>query len=114
MTIATPFHSGDWPDDWISPPGDTIADVLKKRGWSPRAFAENACIPLARAKRLIGGEAPIGEATAATLSQSLGSTSCLWIAREAHYRARIQQLREPRRVEAKGPRPALSKGPSLG
>jgi len=88
MTDSTPFH----PDDWISPPGDTIADVLKERGWSARAFAKNAGIPLAKAERLISGDAPIDEATAAALSRVLGSTSRFWLTREAHYRARIRQL----------------------
>ncbi|MDD9857427.1 MAG: ImmA/IrrE family metallo-endopeptidase [Gammaproteobacteria bacterium] len=90
MTDTTQFH----PDDWISPPGDTIADVLKERGWSPQAFAKNAGIPLAQAKRLISGDAPIDEAMAVALARSVGSTSRFWLTREAHYRARIRQLRE--------------------
>ena len=113
MTNAPPFNPDDWLNDWISPPGDTIADVLKERGWSTRVFAENACIPLAQAERLISGDAPIDEATAATLSRVLGSTSRFWIAREAHYRARIRQLQQTSELKQKN-RPTLSKGPSLG
>jgi len=90
MTDATPFRL----EDWISPPGDTIADVLKERGWSPQAFAKNACLSSTKAERLISGDAPIDEATAVTLSRVLGSTSRFWLTREAHYRARIRQLRE--------------------
>ena len=26
--------------DWLSPPGDTIADVLEERGWSQAEFAQ--------------------------------------------------------------------------
>ena len=88
MTDTTRFH----PDDWVSPPGDTIADVLKQRTWSVQAFAKNAGIPLAQAKRLISGDAPIDAATAAALARSLGSTSRFWLTREAHYRARIRRL----------------------
>jgi len=88
MTDTTQFH----PDDWVSPPGDTIADVLKQRNWSAQAFAKNAGIPLAHAKRLISGDAPIDAATAAALARSLGSTSRFWLTREAHYRARIRRL----------------------
>ena len=25
--------------DWVSPPGDTIADVLEERGWTQAEFA---------------------------------------------------------------------------
>jgi len=107
MTIATPFNPDDWLNDWISPPGDTIADALEKRGWSPRVFAEKAGIPLAQAERLISGDAPIDEATAAALSRVLGSTSRFWIARGAHYRARIRQLRKPGELKQKD-RTALS------
>ena len=113
MTNAPPFNPDDWPDDWISPPGDTIADVLKERGWSPQVFAKNARIPPAKAERLISGDAPIDEATAATLSRVLGSTSRFWIAREAHYRARIRQLQQTSELKQKN-RPTRSKGPSLG
>lgn len=91
------FH----PDDWISPPGDTIADVLKARDWSPRAFAKNAGIPLVQAERLISGDAPIDEATAATLARTLGSTRRFWLTREAHYRARIRRLQRADTGQAK-------------
>jgi len=87
MTDSTPF-----PDDWVSPPGDTIADVLKARNWSAQAFANNAGIPLAQAERLISGDAPIDEATAAALARTLGSTRRFWLTREAHYRARLRRL----------------------
>jgi len=112
MTNDPPFNPDDWLNDWISPPGDTIADVLEERGWSLRVFAEKACIPLARAERLISGDAPIDEATAATLSRVLGSTSRFWLTREAHYRTRIRQLQKTSELEQKD-RPT-SKGPSLG
>lgn len=82
------FH----PDDWVSPPGDTIADVLKARDWSTQAFAKNAGISLIHAKQLISGDAPIDEATAVALARTLGSTRRFWLTREAHYRARIRQL----------------------
>ena len=113
MTNAPPFNPDDWPDDWISPPGETIADVLEDRGWSTQVFAKNARIPLAQAERLISGDAPSDEATAATLSRVLGSTSRFWIAREANYRARIRQLQKTDEPKQKD-RPTLSKGPSLG
>jgi len=97
------FH----PDDWISPPGDTIADVLQARGWSAQAFADNAGISHAHAERLINGDAPIDESTAAMLARVLGSTPRFWLTREAHYRARIRQLRGASQAERKA-RVALS------
>jgi len=89
------FH----PDDWVSPPGDTIADVLKARGWSAQAFADRADISLAHAERLVRGDAPIDEAMAAMLARVLGSTRRFWLTREAHYRARLRQLRAGGRAE---------------
>jgi len=97
------FH----PDDWISPPGDTIADVLQARGWSAQAFADNAGISLARAERLIIGDAPIDESTAAMLARVLGSTRRFWLTRESHYRARVRQLQDAGHAEQKS-RVALS------
>jgi len=97
------FH----PDDWISPPGETIADVLRARGWSAQAFADRAGISLAHAERLLSGDAPIDAATADALARTLDSTPRFWLAREAHYRARIRQLRGASQAERKA-RVALS------
>jgi len=76
--------------DWLSPPGDTIADILEERGWSPQVFAEKAGISLKRATRIISGDAQIDNRMARTLSRVLGSTTRFWIAREANYRAGIE------------------------
>jgi len=89
------FH----PDDWILPPGDTVADVRQARGWSAQAFADHAGISRAHAERLIRGDAPIDESTAAMLARALGSTRRFWLTREAHYRARIRRLQSAGQAE---------------
>jgi len=48
------FH----PDDWVSPPGETIADVRQARGWT-RGCSPTAPAFRAHTEQLISGDAPI-------------------------------------------------------
>ena len=45
--------------DWVSPPGDTIAAILVKRGLSESDFANQIRRPLDEIVALIRGQAPI-------------------------------------------------------
>lgn len=73
--------------DWVSPPGDTIADLLDERRWTQTEFADRLGTSRNFVNQLISGEAPIDEATALKLEQLLGSTGRFWLNRESAYRA---------------------------
>lgn len=77
--------------EWISPPGETIADLLDERGWSKSEFAERlGCTPK-HVSQLLAGHAPIHAEMAASLSRVLGSTPEFWLEREARYRAALDR-----------------------
>jgi len=81
-------------DDWLSPPGDTIEDLLEERGWTKGELAERLGRTPKYVSELVGGAAPISAETAAKLSRVLGSSPKFWLEREAHYRAALERKKE--------------------
>lgn len=89
MTDSTIFAP-----DWISPPGDTIADLLEELGWSKAGLAERTGFTAKHVNELVKGRVPITADAAERLSRVLGSTSDFWLVRDAHYQAALQRRRE--------------------
>ncbi|MEX2515439.1 MAG: HigA family addiction module antitoxin [Gammaproteobacteria bacterium] len=84
---AVPFRP-----DWVSPPGETIADLLEERGWSQADLASRLGYSTKHVSQLINGKVPLTEDTALRLERVLGSTAGFWLAREAEYQARRMRL----------------------
>ena len=80
--------------DWVSPPGDTIADLLDERSWTQAEFAIRLGVSRKFVNQLLSGEASINESTALRLERVLGSTTRFWLNREADYRAALAKRRE--------------------
>ena len=80
--------------DWVSPPGDTIVDVLEERGWMPADLASRLDCSPEHVRLLIDGKESITEDMAERLAQALGSTPGFWLRREAGYRERIRGSHE--------------------
>lgn len=79
--------------DWISPPGETIEDILEERGWSKAELAERTGFTPKHVNELIKGRAPISPDAAERLSLVLGSTAEFWLMREAQYQAALSRRR---------------------
>ena len=77
--------------DWISPPGDTIADIIEEREWTQTDLAKRLGYTTKHISLLINGKAPITEQTALKLETVLGSSARFWLTREARYRAKLAQ-----------------------
>jgi len=88
MTKATDCFT----PDWVSPPGDTIADLLEERDWTQAQLAECLGFTEKHVSQMINGKALIGEETAVKLANVLGSTAEFWLNREAQYRARLTEI----------------------
>ena len=80
--------------DWVSPPGDTIADLLDERSWTQAEFATRLGASRKFVNQLVSGEASINETTALRLERVLGSTTRFWLNREADYRAALTKRQE--------------------
>lgn len=82
--------------DWVSPPGDTIADFLEERDWTQAELAERLAYTTKNISLLINGKAPVNEEIALKLERVLGSTAAFWLKREAQYRAALARKEENR------------------
>lgn len=81
MTEPTTFEP-----DWVSPPGDTIEDILESKGWTKREFASRIDFSEKHVSQLTSGEASISENTALRLERVLGGSASFWLTRETNYR----------------------------
>ena len=71
--------------NWVSPPGDTIRDILTERKMSLPAFQAQTGFGFSYLQGLLTGEASITPVAAWRLSVVLGSTSAFWLARQRNY-----------------------------
>ena len=78
--------------DWVSPPGDSILDIIEEREWTQVELAQRLGFSLKHVNQLIKGKVPLTEDAAIRLERVLGSTVGFWLAREARYRERCARL----------------------
>ncbi len=86
--------TNDFRPDWASPPGNTIAALLRKRALSERDFADRMQRPTDEIGALLAGELSITVGLARQLEQVLGASAEFWMARDYQYRADLERLRE--------------------
>ena len=84
---ATPFCP-----DWVSPPGETIIDMLDERGWTQADLANRLDYSTKHVSQLINGKVPLSEDTALRLERVLGGEAGFWLSREARYQERRARL----------------------
>lgn len=87
MTEAVEPGSAFAPD-WVSPPGDTILDLLEERGWTQQQLADRLGFSLKHVNQLTKGKVPLSEDAAIRLQNVLGAPVGFWLTREAQYRER--------------------------
>ena len=86
--------------DWVSPPGDTIVDLLEEHGWTQVELAKRTGYTTKHISQLINGKAPISEDTAIKLERVLGGNARFWMTREAHYRESLAREREKKALQS--------------
>lgn len=77
---------------WVSPPGDTIADLMEDRDWSQVELARRLGFSTKHLNQLIKGKTSLTDDTAMRLERVLGATANFWLNREARYRERLARL----------------------
>jgi HTH-type transcriptional regulator/antitoxin HigA len=75
--------------DWVSPPGETISELLEERGWSQDELAQRIDYSAKHVSQLINGRVPLTDDAAVRLSSVLGVSVGFWLTREAQYRERL-------------------------
>lgn len=100
--------------DWFSKPGESVLDVMRRRGISIENVASSIPGGMETMKALINGTSAVDEALAGSLSIAVGGSPKFWLKRQANYdRALDFALRKARdelddwleRVPAPGAKP---------
>lgn len=79
----------EYKPDWVSVPGETIADIIEERGISPEAFGEMLGRDLPWVLGLLKGDVLIDVTLAHELAEVFGITAQFWLNREKNYRSRL-------------------------
>ena len=77
---------------WISPPGDTISDILEDRGETPNELADKMNVSYNFIFSLINGNEEVTPELARKLAEHVGSTTAFWLNREKQHRDRVQGI----------------------
>jgi HTH-type transcriptional regulator / antitoxin HigA len=80
--------------DWVSAPGDTIADILQERSLPVREFAQLIGQSVEATTDLLQGRTAITLAMARELVRVLGASVVFWMARDFQYRQDSARLNE--------------------
>jgi len=85
--------------EWISHPGETIADFLEELDWTQVELAERLGFSKKHVSQLMNGKVAITSDTAIKLSQVLGSSVQFWLNLEADYQADLARLRHEQQLK---------------
>jgi len=80
--------------DRVSPPGETLAEILEMRKMSQAELAERTGRPKKTINEIVKGKAAITPETALQLELVLGTPAGFWIGREQHYREALARQEE--------------------
>jgi addiction module HigA family antidote len=80
--------------DFVSPPGDTLEEILESRGMSQAEFAERTGRPKKTINEIIRGKSAITPDTALQFERVLDIPASFWIAREQNYREALARTRQ--------------------
>ncbi len=83
--------------DWVSPPGETILDLIEEREWSQAELAQRLGFSTKHLNQLIKGKAALSEDAALRLERVLGSTANFWLNREVKYREHLARIEAQQR-----------------
>lgn len=77
--------------EWVSPPGDTIADLLEERGWTQAELADRTGYSTKYINQLIKGKVPLSGESALKLESVFGAPARFWMTREAQYQEDLER-----------------------
>ncbi|MEI7850151.1 MAG: ImmA/IrrE family metallo-endopeptidase, partial [Chloroflexota bacterium] len=84
----------EYQPDFVSPPGETLLEMLEERGMPQAELAERTGRPKKTINEIIKGKATITPATALQLERVLGAPASFWNEREQNYRESLARQAE--------------------
>lgn len=85
--------------DFVSPPGDTILELLEERGMTQSELAQRMGRPVKTINEIIHGKAMLTPETALQLEKVLGTPARLWLALEHNYREHLARQAEDKALQ---------------
>lgn len=85
--------------DWVSPPGDTILDLMEERDWSQADLSRRLGFSPKHLNQLVNGKVTLTHDTATRLERVLGSTANFWMNRELRFRNQLARKETLERCE---------------
>jgi len=82
----------------VTPPGNTIADLLDERCMTQTELAQRMGRPVNKVNEIIHGRRAITPETALQLERVLGTSSSYWLNHEAHYQAYKKRMEDESRL----------------
>lgn len=79
--------------DFLSPPGDTLQDLLDERGMTQKELSERTGLTTKTVNEIVRGKAPISAETALTLETIFGIPARFWSQREHNYRSALIKMK---------------------
>lgn len=80
--------------DWVSPPGDTIIDLMDEHGLSDEELSRKIGLSLDRGQQLLEGKIRLNALLASKLEELFSVSTDFWIKREDAYRQQIDYLQK--------------------
>ncbi|NJM09939.1 MAG: helix-turn-helix domain-containing protein [Bdellovibrionaceae bacterium] len=94
------IQSSSYKPDLVSPPGETLFDVLEERGMSQAELAERTGRPLKTINEIVKGKTALTPDTAIQLERVLRIAAEFWNQREANYRAFLARSKEQQELNS--------------
>ena len=85
--------------DYVSPPGETLLELLEDRGMSQADLADRTGRPKKTINEIINGKAAITHDTALQLERVLSIPANFWNSREQHYREFLARQQEQEHLQ---------------
>ncbi|NCC31000.1 MAG: addiction module antidote protein, HigA family [Chloroflexia bacterium] len=82
--MASPTYT--YQPDYVSPPGETLEELLDERGMSQAELAERTGRPKKTINEIVQGKTAITPETALQFERVLGTPASFWLTREQQYR----------------------------
>jgi HTH-type transcriptional regulator / antitoxin HigA len=87
-------NQNQYTPDFVSPPGETLLEILEEKGMSQAELAERTGRPKKTINEIIKGKAALTPETAMQLERALGTPANFWNNRERNYREGLARQAE--------------------
>lgn len=86
--------------NFVTPPGDTLAELLEERGMTQSELAQRMGRPLKTINEIIRGKKAVTAETALQLERVLGAPAHFWLNREQHYQEHLARQMADKALQA--------------